>query len=170
MAHMHILFATYRTFTNTRILIDTILARYRAIYPASLDMMEDTRQKYLRSFSNALIVLLNTYKEDFYEPPTYPTLNYLLRHTIDRDVQNQCRSLLNRCINEGENIFKSDEPNSISEVDSNNNSKHFHPDQFHFHPQMNITDLSHVVLAEQLTIVDAVSSSESSQRDSIVLS
>jgi hypothetical protein len=55
----------------------------------------------------ALICLLTAYKEDFYEPPTYTTLNYLLKHAIDRDLQNQCRSLLNRFINEGENIGKS---------------------------------------------------------------
>ncbi len=46
--HMHILFATYRTYINTRILIDTILARYRAVLPASLDMTEDVRQKSLK--------------------------------------------------------------------------------------------------------------------------
>lgn len=45
---MHILFATYRTYINTRILIDTILARYRAVSPASLDMIEDVRQKNLK--------------------------------------------------------------------------------------------------------------------------
>jgi len=46
--HMHILFATYRTYTNTHTLIDTILARYRAIAPASLDVTEDVRQKTLK--------------------------------------------------------------------------------------------------------------------------
>jgi hypothetical protein len=45
---MHILFATYRTYTNTRVLIDTIIARYRAVIPASLDMTEDVRQKTLK--------------------------------------------------------------------------------------------------------------------------
>jgi hypothetical protein len=169
MTHMHVLFATYRTFTNTRILIDTILARYRTIFPASLDMTEDVRQTHLRSLSNALIILLNTYKEDFYEPPSYSTLHYLLKHTIDRDIQNQCRSLLNRFINEGENIFKSDTPNSsISEVDSNNNSKNFHTDEFNYDTQMNILDLSHVILAEQLTIIDAVCSKISNRMITIV--
>jgi len=46
--HMHILFATYRTYTNTQTLIDTILARYRAVAPASLDMTEDVRQQTLK--------------------------------------------------------------------------------------------------------------------------
>lgn len=46
--HMHILFATYRTYTNTRTLIETILARYRTVVPASLDMTEDVRQETLK--------------------------------------------------------------------------------------------------------------------------
>jgi hypothetical protein len=45
---MHILFATYRTYTNIRLLIDTILARYQAVVPASLDMTEDVREKTLK--------------------------------------------------------------------------------------------------------------------------
>lgn len=45
---MLILFSTYRVYTNTRILIDTILSRYQAVVPASLDMMEDVRQKTLK--------------------------------------------------------------------------------------------------------------------------
>ncbi len=46
--HMHILFSTYRTFTNTRVLIDTLITRYRTVLPASLDMTEDVRQKTLK--------------------------------------------------------------------------------------------------------------------------
>jgi len=45
---MQILFATYRTFTNTQLLIETILNRYQDVLPASLDMIEDVRQKTLR--------------------------------------------------------------------------------------------------------------------------
>ena len=45
--HMHILFTTYRTYTNIRMLIDTMLSRYQAVIPASLDMTEDIRQKTL---------------------------------------------------------------------------------------------------------------------------
>jgi hypothetical protein len=45
---MHILFSTYRTFTNTRVLIDTLITRYKDVLPASLDMTEDIRQKSLK--------------------------------------------------------------------------------------------------------------------------
>ncbi len=109
----------------------------------------------LRSLSTALICLLTAYKEDFYEPPTYTTLNYLLKHSIDRDLQNHCRSLLNRFINEGENI---DISTGISEVDNNNNnnSKNLHTNEFDYDTQMHILELSHIIVAEQLTLIDAV--------------
>ena len=45
---MHVLFATYRTFTDTSTLVDLIVARYRAVLPASLDLTEDERQNTLK--------------------------------------------------------------------------------------------------------------------------
>lgn len=111
--HMQILFATYRTYTNTQTLIESILTRYQLVFPASLEMTEDIRRITLNNLANALIFLLNNYKEDFYEPPAYPTLNYLLKYAIDRDVQNQCRSLLKRFLTEGENTFKIDSSKSV---------------------------------------------------------
>jgi len=45
---MHILFSTYRTFTDTRTLINTLITRYQTVLPASLDMTEDIRQKTLK--------------------------------------------------------------------------------------------------------------------------
>lgn len=46
--HMHILFATYRTFTDTQTLIDALINRHQIVLPASLDMTEDVRQKTLK--------------------------------------------------------------------------------------------------------------------------
>ncbi|CAF3612296.1 unnamed protein product [Rotaria sordida] len=160
--HMHILFSTYRIYTNTRTLIDTILSRYKAVVPASLDMTEEVRQKTLKSLSIALICLLTAYKEDFYEPPYYTTLNYLFKQTIDIDVQNQCQSLLDRFLNE-ENIPRLDSNifTFTQDIDNNNNSKNLHSDDiynqkgFDWNTPRNFLEMSHVVIAEQLTIFDA---------------
>ena len=46
--HMHVLFATYRTYTNTSTLVDLIVARYRAVLPASLDRTENERQNTIK--------------------------------------------------------------------------------------------------------------------------
>ncbi|CAF0925830.1 unnamed protein product [Adineta steineri] len=163
-SHMHILFATYRTYTNTRTLIETILARYRAVVPASLDMTEDVRQKNLKSLSTALTCLLTAYKEDFYEPPHYSTLNYLLEHVPDQDFKKQCQNLLHRFLKEGADIFHSDSNirTSINDVDNNNNSRTSYTDELLYNQkgfgtsaQRNFLDMSSVKIAEQLTIVDA---------------
>ncbi|CAF2104643.1 unnamed protein product [Rotaria magnacalcarata] len=160
--HMLILFATYRTYTNTRILTDTILSRYQAVFPASLDMTEDVRQNTLKSLSMALIYLLTAYKEDFNEPPYYTTLNYLLQQITDRDVHNQCQSLLNQFLKE-ENTSKST-PTMFTlthDIDNNNNSKNLLTDNVYnkkgleYSIPKNLLEMSHVMIAEQLTIVDA---------------
>lgn len=46
--HMHILFATYRTYTDISTLVKTIVARYRKILPASLDLTEGARKETLK--------------------------------------------------------------------------------------------------------------------------
>lgn len=159
--HMQILFATYRTFTNTQLLIETILNRYNDVLPASLDMIEDIRQKTLRSLSSALACFLTSYKEDFYDPPSYSILVYIQKHSSDRDIQNQSRSLMNRFLHEGDTILRNDFEFVV--VDDNNNHHHHHQSKlpstdmfiFDYHHQMNFYDLSEVILAEQLTIIDA---------------
>jgi hypothetical protein len=45
---MHILFSTYRTYTDTQTLIETLINRYQIVLPASLDMTEDVRQKTIK--------------------------------------------------------------------------------------------------------------------------
>lgn len=60
---MHILFSTYRTFTDTQTLIDRLINRYRSVLPASLDMTEDVRQKTLK-YEN-FFILKNTHLDLF---------------------------------------------------------------------------------------------------------
>lgn len=114
-----------------------------------------------RSLSLALICFLTSYKEDFYDPPSYSTLIYIQKHSSDRDVQKQSRSLLNRFLTEGETIFQYDFEHILA-VDDNNNHhqqqfKLPSTDMFTFENQlqMNFYELPDVMLAEQLTILDA---------------
>ncbi|CAF1240781.1 unnamed protein product [Adineta ricciae] len=168
--YMHILFATYRTYTNTRTLIETILARYRTVVPASLDMTEDVRQETLQSLSAALICLLTTYKEDFYDPPDFTILNYLLQNIPDNNdqLENQCQNLLYQFQREGKNALRSESDLlSLSHnVDNNNNHDHqsklVFTDEYLYNQRnvdsdarKNFLDMSSIRIAEQLTIVDA---------------
>ncbi|CAF0923918.1 unnamed protein product [Adineta ricciae] len=151
--HMHILFSTYRTFTNTRELIDTIITRYQTVLPASLDMTEDVRRKTLKSLRAAIICLLNTYKEDFVEPPYYSTLNHLMSQLPDEDVRIHSHTLLEQ--------LKNEEDHQTSDIDNNNNNNNSKKNYlsyqkgFDYLIPWNLLEISSTIIAEQLTLVDA---------------
>ncbi|CAF0844907.1 unnamed protein product [Rotaria sordida] len=153
--NMHILFSTYRTFTNTRTLIDTLITRYRAVLPASLDMTEDVRQKTLNEIQTeslhvAITCFLNSCKEDFYHPPRYSILNHFIKHIPDRDLQKQGQTLLEE--------FKTDEETIKLNNNNNNNLKTnflYNEKGFDYIKPWNILEMSSTMIAEQLTIVDA---------------
>lgn len=68
-----------------------------------------------RSLTTALICLLTTYKEDFYDPPDFTILNYLLRNVPDNNdqLENQCQNLLHRFRREGKDALRSESGNEI---------------------------------------------------------
>jgi hypothetical protein len=152
--HMHILFSTYRTYTDTQTLIDTLINRYQNVLPASLDMTEDVRQKTLKSLRMAITCLLSAYKEDFNDPPQYSTLNHLINHIPDKDLQKQGQNLLEE--------LKRKEENISPDTDNNNNQHHskdgflYNQKGFDYLTPWNILDIPSTTIAEQLTIVDAV--------------
>jgi hypothetical protein len=95
--------------------------------------------------------LLNAYKEDFHEPPRYSTLNHLIKHIPDRDLQKQGQILLEQ--------LRKDEENMTTNVDNNNNLKNdvlYNQKGFDYITPWNILDMPSTIVAEQLTIVDAV--------------
>lgn len=101
----------------------------------------------------AITCLLTSYKEDFYEPPRYSTLNHFIRHIPDKELQKQGHTLLEQ--------LKHDEENIKSDVDNNNNSKKnclYNEQGFDYLLPWNLLDIPSATIAEQLTIVDAVSS------------
>ena len=109
-----------------------------------------------RSLRTAVNCLLTAYTEDFRDPPHYSTLHHLLRHFPDRDSKKQCHVLLEQ--------FQYDEENNPSNVDDNNNYRHQNSSSHSLANQRgldyvtpcNILEMSSTMIAEQLTIVDAV--------------
>ncbi|CAF3365156.1 unnamed protein product [Rotaria sp. Silwood1] len=148
--HMHILFSTYRTFTNTRTLIDTIITRYRTVLPASLDMTEDVRQNTLKSLHIAITCFLNSYKEAFCEPPRYSTLSHFIKHIPDKDLQQQGQTLL-------EELKDNEDTNQVNN-DNNNYLKNnflYNEKGFDYIKPWNLLEMLSTIIAEQLTIIDA---------------
>ena len=109
-----------------------------------------------RSLRTAVSCLLSAYTEDFRDPPHYSTLHHLLRHFPDRESQKQCNVLLEQ--------FQYDEENNPSNLDDNNNYRHQNSSSHYLAHQRgldyitpcNILEMSSTMIAEQLTIVDAV--------------
>jgi hypothetical protein len=100
----------------------------------------------------ALTCLLNVYKHDFCDPPRYSTLNHFIKHIHEKDLQKQGHLLLEELKKEEENIS----------TDVNNNTKLndylYNQKGFDYITPWNLLDISSTTIAEQLTIVDAVSS------------
>lgn len=101
-----------------------------------------------------MISLLHNYKEEFSEPPRYSTLSYLIKNMPDRDVQKEGQSLLEE--------LKKEEENTQSNTDKNNNNNKsrnsylYNEKGFDYVKPWNILDMPSTMIAEQLTIVDAV--------------
>lgn len=68
--------ATYRTFTSSSELMKVIAKRYVDVGESS-ELSENVREVCQRSLKVVLLVWLETYHEDFREPPSYPTLALL---------------------------------------------------------------------------------------------
>lgn len=125
--------------------------------------MSDERLSLLCSRSLRLVIrcLLNSYKEDFHEPPRYSTLTYLMKQIPDRELQHQCQKLLEQ--------FKDEEDADASNVDKNNNfslGDHLYSQRgFDYVSPWSLLDMPSAVVAEQLTIVDAVCSRQISLYD-----
>jgi hypothetical protein len=82
--------ATYRTFSDTRTVLEAIARRYEEIVPASLDMTEDVRVESLRSFRCLIKMWLDGYSEDFNEPPEFANLAtlrlFVLKHMSETEL------------------------------------------------------------------------------------
>lgn len=152
--HMHILFSTYRTYTDTQTLIDALINHYRNVLPASLDMTEDIRQKTLKNLRVAIVCLLTAYKEDFNEPPQYSTLHHFIKHVPEKDLQKQGQKLLE----ELKQLEEKETNRSDSSIKSNGYSKNqltHNQKSFDYMTPWNILEMPSTTIAEQLTIVDA---------------
>jgi hypothetical protein len=108
---------------------------------------------FFRSLRKAVEYLLNENKLDFYEPPRYSTLVYLTKNLPARELQDQCCRLLEQ--------FRHDEDQSQSTVDQttllSENDSLYNQRGFDYIAPWNFLDIPSTTVAEQLTIVDAVS-------------
>jgi hypothetical protein len=71
--------ATYRTFIDTKLFIQLLLNKYDNIIPASLDITEEIRINYVKSFRSIIITWLDSYLIDFNDSPKFNNLKLILK-------------------------------------------------------------------------------------------
>ena len=60
-----------------------------------MEPLIDSSRLIFRNLRMAIASLISMYKDDFFEPPDYRNLQYLMEHIEHQDVREPCRNLLN---------------------------------------------------------------------------
>ncbi|XP_067137082.1 ral guanine nucleotide dissociation stimulator-like 1 isoform X1 [Centruroides vittatus] len=75
--YINIFFATYRSFATPRQVLMLLLDRYKQLGSKKNDMPDFMKQQHRRTLIQALLVWLDMFPEDFYEPPQYLSLHQI---------------------------------------------------------------------------------------------
>ncbi|GLG99012.1 Guanine nucleotide-releasing factor 2 [Gryllus bimaculatus] len=76
--YINVFLTTYRTFATAKQVLSLLLDRYEQLANNKLDLPEDVMGQHRKTLVLALHVWLDSYPEDFRDPPTHPTLHQLL--------------------------------------------------------------------------------------------
>ncbi|KAH3792902.1 ral guanine nucleotide dissociation stimulator-like 1 [Dreissena polymorpha] len=145
--------ATYRTFSSPEEVLNILVDRYENI-KASPEGKGELQEVQLRTIKSVISVWMDTYVEDFREPPTYPCLaclqNFAQKHVPDSDLVIRVKHKMEKF--RKEDLGKSDGNiefhfNLVDEVD--------HMISADYHQPLTFCDISNQTVAEQLTFRDA---------------
>ncbi|XP_041988655.1 ral guanine nucleotide dissociation stimulator isoform X3 [Aricia agestis] len=79
--YVNVFLATYRSFAECSRVLDLLLRRYEALAAEDVSSAGDTSQQHRKTLVACLHVWLDTYPEDFRQPPHHPALQQLLAFT-----------------------------------------------------------------------------------------
>ncbi|XP_072156546.1 ral guanine nucleotide dissociation stimulator-like 1 isoform X2 [Bemisia tabaci] len=79
--YVNVFLACYRTFSSPKQVLTLVLDRYEQLANNELDLPEVVTEQHRKTLVLALHVWLDTYPEDFRDPPLHPTLHQLLFFT-----------------------------------------------------------------------------------------
>ncbi|XP_049815451.1 ral guanine nucleotide dissociation stimulator-like 1 [Schistocerca nitens] len=150
--YINVFLTTYRTFASARQVLTLLLDRYEQLANGKLDLPEAVMEQHMKTLVLALHVWLDSFPEDFRDPPMHPTLHQLLyfcqQYLPESELEVKVRHRLDR-------FNKEDQMLDYSEYSSgslcfhpslvNGNSAHF----YHF------PDVPERHFAEQLTRMDS---------------
>ncbi|CAL1271793.1 unnamed protein product [Larinioides sclopetarius] len=69
--YMNIFLSTYRSFASPNQVLSILLNRFEQMHNETLQISSETKDQHKRTLEKVLLVWLDMYPEDFYEPPQY---------------------------------------------------------------------------------------------------
>lgn len=163
--HVNILLATYRTFTTPNNLLTEIINRYLTV-GSDQTLQLQSRETCQQSLRSVLSAWLETYPDDFREPPEYSALTSLVQFALcnafDNDLAQKARDQLTAfrhrdsserissgLVDDLVNNYRLGILKAIKHPRTNRRSRP------KLHPPVNIVNIDARTFAEQLTYIDA---------------
>ncbi|XP_060590682.1 ral guanine nucleotide dissociation stimulator-like 1 isoform X2 [Ruditapes philippinarum] len=151
--YTNVFLATYRTFSTIEEVIDILVERYINM-KTNKDTKNELQDIQLRTIKSVLSMWIDTYPDDFRDPPSYPCLakleKFARQHIPESDLGIRAKHKIDKFRKEDNS--KSDSNiefhfNLVEEVD--------HLIEAEYHKPLNFCDIPNQTVAEQLTYRDA---------------
>ncbi|XP_063234684.1 ral guanine nucleotide dissociation stimulator-like 1 isoform X3 [Bacillus rossius redtenbacheri] len=98
--YINVFLTTYRTFASAKQVLTLLLDRYEQLSNNKLDLPDSVMEQHRKTLVQALYVWLDSFPEDFRDPPTHPALHRLLyfcqQHLPASELEVKVRHRLDR--------------------------------------------------------------------------
>jgi len=146
--YVNVFLATYRTFSTQQQVLSLLLDRYEQLANNELDLPEKVADLHRKTLCGALHVWLESYPEDWNQPPLHPMLRQLLLFTQQYLSNSELHIKVKHRLQTLQSQQKSEDV--YSALNDGNLCLHTTTSQ----PPYHFPDVSHLHFAEQLTRID----------------
>lgn len=144
--YVNVFLATYRTFTTPHQVLTLLLDRYEQLANNELDLPEQVADQHCKTLCGALHVWLESYPEDWNQPPLHPMIHQLLLFTQQYLPNSELHIKLKHRLNSLQSAPKNDVYSTY------NGTLCLHTTSAQ--PPCHFPDIPHQHFAEQLTRID----------------
>lgn len=145
--YVNVFLATYRTFTTPDEVLTLLLDRYEQLANNELDLPEPVADQHCKTLCGALHVWLESYPEDWCQPPLYTMIHQLLLFTQQHLPNSELHIKLKHRLQSFQSQQKG---NDVYSMYNGSLCLHTTPTQ----PPYQFPDIPHPHFAEQLTRID----------------
>ncbi|XP_073986528.1 ral guanine nucleotide dissociation stimulator-like [Rhodnius prolixus] len=145
--YVNVFLATYRTFTTPHQVLTLLLDRYEQLANNELDLPEQVADQHCKTLCGALHVWLESYPEDWNQPPLHPMIHQLLLFTQQYLPNSELHIKLKHRLHSLQSVNKNNDVYSAY-----NGTLCLHTSSAQ--PPCHFPDIPHQHFAEQLTRID----------------